>query len=58
MQSHPDFGVDIDFKLAKSQGALNALSTQETGFDSLQITICKARPVPAQQNYLQGFEAS
>lgn len=44
MQNHSCFGSDIDFKLARSSGALNALCTQETGFDSLQISLCKARP--------------
>lgn len=41
VKGHPAFGTGIDFKLARSTGPLNAASKRETGFDGLQVAMCK-----------------
>jgi hypothetical protein len=46
VQQHPLFGSDIDFKLAKSDGACSKETTKESNFDKLAINVCKVRPRP------------
>ena len=47
----PEFGDDIDMKLARSAGAESAQAITESHFDSIHVSICKVRanvPDPGQ----------
>ncbi len=44
VRAHPLFTQrDIDFKLAASSGAINAQTSEETGFTQLHVRLCKVR---------------
>ena len=41
VRCHDQFGDDIDFKLAESQGASSEQAASETGFRSLSVSVCE-----------------
>lgn len=41
VEQHPSLGKDIDFKLARSSGPLNDTAVRESGFNGLQVSLCK-----------------
>ena len=52
----PEFGDDIDMKLARSAGAESAQAITQSHFDSIHVSICKVRtnvPDPKQQTFPQ-----